>query len=305
MKKRTFSGINQLPKGDASDKITPGCIVLEGGAFRGIYGEGVLDAFMKHDINMQCTIGVSAGALNGLNYVAGHIGRAARINLGYRFDKRYVGLKALKQNHGLIGFNFLFDDTKDFYPFNEERFFQPEREFIAVVTDCNTGKPLYFRKDNCSDIYKAIQASASMPYVSKMVDVDGIPCLDGGCSDKIPYNWAIQRGFEKIIVVRTQTRSYRKKEDKTKSERMMKRMYRKYPEFESRLEKMDMDYNRQCDEIEELEKQGRILVIAPSKDLKVGRIEKDLEKLGRQYHLGYSDAEKRMEEIKKYLDIDS
>ena len=90
--KKVFSGIGNLPNGDASDIITEGCIVLEGGAFRGVYGEGVLDALMEADINFRCTIGVSAGALNGANYVSGQIGRSARINLRYRYDSRYVGL---------------------------------------------------------------------------------------------------------------------------------------------------------------------------------------------------------------------
>lgn len=94
---KRFSGISKLPNGNTSNKIVPGCIVLEGGAFRGLYTSGVLDALMQFEINMQCTVGTSAGALNGFNYVAGQIGRSARINLGYRHDSRYVGLEALKK----------------------------------------------------------------------------------------------------------------------------------------------------------------------------------------------------------------
>ena len=99
---KRFSGISKLPNGNTSNKIVPGCIVLEGGAFRGLYTSGVLDALMQFEINMQCTVGTSAGALNGFNYVAGQIGRSARINLGYRHDSRYVGLEAFKINKGIF-----------------------------------------------------------------------------------------------------------------------------------------------------------------------------------------------------------
>lgn len=109
---KRFSGISKLPNGNTSNKIVPGCIVLEGGAFRGLYTSGVLDALMQFEINMQCTVGTSAGALNGFNYVAGQIGRSARINLGYRHDSRYVGLEAFKNNKGIIGFDFLMKGTQ-------------------------------------------------------------------------------------------------------------------------------------------------------------------------------------------------
>lgn len=164
---KRFSGISKLPNGNTSNKIVPGCIVLEGGAFRGLYTSGVLDALMQFEINMQCTVGTSAGALNGFNYVAGQIGRSARINLGYRHDSRYVGLEAFKNNKGIIGFDFLMKGTQYFDPLNTPRFMNPTRDFIAVCTNCKTGRPEYFSKNKTQDIFKAVQASATMPYVSR------------------------------------------------------------------------------------------------------------------------------------------
>ena len=186
---KRFSGISKLPNGNTSNKIVPGCIVLEGGAFRGLYTSGVLDALMQFEINMQCTVGTSAGALNGFNYVAGQIGRSARINLGYRHDSRYVGLEAFKNNKGIIGFDFLMKGTQYFDPLNTPRFMNPTRDFIAVCTNCKTGRPEYFSKNKTQDIFKAVQASATMPYVSKMVEIEDGLYLDGGCSDKIAYQW--------------------------------------------------------------------------------------------------------------------
>ena len=113
MSGKIYSHIDKIPSGSASRKVTEGCLVLEGGAFRGLYSQGFMDAMMKAGINMQCTIGVSAGAMAGMNYVAGQIGRSARVNLKYRHDSRYVGIQAVRHNKGLIGFDFVFDGLKD------------------------------------------------------------------------------------------------------------------------------------------------------------------------------------------------
>lgn len=297
---KIYSGIDRLPKGEATDRLTEGCIALEGGAFRGVYGEGVLDALMEADLNFRCTIGVSAGALNGATYVSGQIGRSARINLRYRHDSRYVGARALRNNHGVIGFDFAFETLEQDDPFDRARFMDPNRRFIAVAASCKTGEATYFEKGKCGDIMQAIRASASMPYLSKPVMIDEIPYLDGGCCCKIPYQWALDNNFEKIVVVKTQHPSFRKPV-KEKSLRLAKRVYRRYPEFAEALGRSAQDYNKQCDEIERLQKVGRIFVIAPSKPVTVGRLEKDMEKLGALYYLGYEDAKRQMDALHKYL----
>ena len=284
--KRVYSGIAELPKGKAPDNIVEGCAVLEGGAFRGVYGEGVLDAMMEQGLNLSCTIGVSAGALNGLNYVAGNIGRAARTNLRFRHDQRYVGLTALRHNHGLIGFDFAFHELNRYEPLDIERFRDPRRRFVAVATDCRTGKPLYFEKGKCEDIFKAMQASASMPYFSQMVEVEGRECLDGGCSCCIPYEWALD--------------DYRAPHTPSG---VARKLYRDYPNLVDNLKASDEKYNCECDELEKLQATGRIFTICPSEPVTISRIEKDMEKLGNLYYLGYNDAMNCMEELKAYLGV--
>lgn len=302
---KIYSGFHQLPHGNASTMVQEGCIVLEGGAFRGLYGEGVLDALMLENINLRCTIGVSAGAMNGLNYVSGQIGRSIRMNLKYRHDKRYVGRKALQNGEGLIGFAFAFHQADQEYPFDKKRFFQFDRRFIAVATNCETAEPAYFEKDHCRDIFQAVQASASMPFISKMVWMEGYPYLDGGCSDKIPFDWALREGYKKIIVVRTRPLSYRKKMDSiTRKLPLEKTIYKPYPKFIKALEEMDANYNRQCEALEILQEQKRIYVIAPSQPVTVGRLELDLEKLGSLYWMGYYDTRRQIQDIRRYLQQD-
>ena len=298
---KVYSGIARLPVGLASDEIIKGCMVLEGGAFRGVYEEGVLDALMQEGINMQCTIGVSAGALNGMHYVAGQIGRAARINLTYRHYNKYVGVPALKKNKGVIGFEFLFKGLEKTDPFEEDRFKNPKKKFVAVVTNCLTGKAEYIDRDACSNIYQAIRASASMPYVSKMVNVDGNPCLDGGCACKIPYQWALDNGYDKIIVIKTRPDSFRRKPGSDRRNSMTRKLYRDYPEFAETLINSDNDYNAQCDEIEKLREQGRIFVISPSGPVTISRLEGNMEKLGELYQMGYQDGKDQIGALREYL----
>lgn len=296
---RIYKNVNALPLGEASDNVTPGCIVLEGGAFRGVYTSGVLDRLMQSDINMECTIGVSAGAMNGFNYLSGQIGRSGRINLTYRHDSRYIGYRALRRNHGITGFDFLFNEIPNVLPFDEETFNKTPRRFVVVATNCVTGEPVYFEKGKCTDIFKAAQASASVPIASKMVYIDGSPYLDGGCSVKIPVDWAIEQGYEKIIVVRTRDRRFRK--HKQRLDPIYERIYDTYPILRRLLENEAEMYNSLCDHIDALEKQGRIFVIAPSRPVRIMRFEGDMEKLGSLYQLGYCDAGGRMHALENYL----
>ncbi len=299
MRNKVFSGIDSLPYGRATDEVTSGCLVLEGGAFRGVYEEGVLDALMEAGINMECTIGVSAGAMNGMNYVSGQIGRSARINLRYRHDSRYVGLKALKKNKGIIGFDFAFEKITD-DPFDYERFYRPCQRFIAVATNCLTAEPEYFEKGKCPDILEAVRASASLPFISKEVLINNIPYLDGGCSVKVPFKWALDQKFEKIVIIRTRPELWRYPE-KNNKKTMPHLFYRSYPKLLEGIDLSHQRYNKNCDEMVKLKQEGRIFMICPSRQTDVERLEKDMEKLGILYYMGYNDAKNIMNALKAYL----
>ena len=294
--------MTKIPRKQAPDTIISGCIVLEGGGFRGMYTSGVLDCLMEQGINFSCTVGVSAGALNGLNYAAGQIGRSARFNLQYRWDSRYVGVQAYRANHGIIGFDFVLDEYNRFDPLNAEVFYRQDRRFVAVATSCLTGKAEYFEKGKCRELMKAVQASASIPYVSRPVEVEGVPCLDGGCADRVPFQWAVDQGYEKILVVRTRTRDFRA-EPNPRASHVAKRFYWRYPEFSQVLAETDEIYNCQCDRMEELEAQGRIFYLTPSEAPDVKVLEKDLGKLLCLYQLGYRDAQAQLPALRAYLGL--
>ena len=299
-RKKTWSGIDSVKLSSAPDTIVPGCIVLEGGSFRGCYTSGVLDVLMENGINLQTTIGTSAGALNGYNYVAGEIGRAAKINLGYRHDRRYMGPRTLAKNRGVVGFDFLLNEVEEEIPFNRERFEDPNRRFLVTVTNCETGQVRYCEKGITPDFQKAVQASASMPFVSDMVEVDGVPCLDGGCAVKIPYRWALDNGFEKILVVRTRPAEYRRPQE-TKA--FTERIYRNYPQLVELLDNQSEQYNGACQELEQLQEQGKLLMLCPSGSISVSAIEGDMERLGALYLLGRADAKLILPQIRAYFGL--
>lgn len=299
MSSKVYSEIKRIPDGIASGKLTEGCLVLEGGAFRGVYSQGVMDLLMQKDINLQCVIGVSAGAMSGACYVTGQIGRAARINLGQRHNPDYVGAKAVLKSRSIIRLDYPLKDYDKIEPLRMDKLLSDERRFVAVATNLNTGEPAYLEKNNCSDIITAIKASASMPVVSPIVRLDGEPYLDGGCSAKIPYQWALHEGYKKIVIVRTRERGYRKK---VKKDRLAASMYSRYPNFVEALKNCDIAYNKLCDDIEEQEKLGRVFTVYPSEPVTVKRVEPDVEKLGHLYWLGYYDMLNKLKELKGYLE---
>ena len=301
---KKYSKINSLPTGHASDKIVEGCLVLEGGAFRGVYGEGACDALMEADLNFESTIGVSAGALNGISYLSGQIGRTGRINLSSRLDKNYVGFRPWRKTGSVIGFDYLFGPLSAVEPLDEKSFFNPNRRFFVAAAHCETGKLAIFEKNQKGPyikyIYRAISASASMPFVSQMVEIDGQHYLDGGCCTKVPYQWALDQGYKKVVVIRTRPRDYRKKLS-FMATHIPKMFYKKYPDFAEQLSNSNQHYNDDCERMNQLEKEGRIFVIAPSQPVTVGRLETDMEKLGALYEMGLNDVRQAIDGIKAYL----
>ncbi|MCR5593424.1 MAG: patatin family protein [Saccharofermentans sp.] len=298
---KVFSGWDELPKGYASDKTTEGCLVLEGGAFRALYASGVTDVLMRNNINFDCICGVSAGAMNGANYAAGQIGRSARVNLRYRHDSNYVGLKPIISQHGVIGFDFVFGELDNIEPFDYKTF--DKKRFVAVTTDVDTGRAHYWENGKCSDIFQAVRASASMPYVSKPVEVDGTYNLDGGCSVNIPYNWAIRQGYKKIVVVKTRANDYREPAPSSVQLKVIEKMYSDKPDFAYMLEHSHERYNLEMDELYYLTNHKRVFTIAPSVSIDdVGRLESDMEKLGQLYYLGVRDCENNLENLISYLE---
>lgn len=304
-KRKVFLKLDDLPSGFAGDDIIPGCIVLEGGAFRSLHQEGFLDALMESGINLSCAVGTSAGSLNGFGYICGNIGKAAYLNLKYRRDPNYVSVRNYLKTGCVIGFDYIMKNrsVNDGIPFREERLKDPRRRFVAVCTNVETGEAEYLERTNCDDLYAAMKASSSIPYFMRMLEIDGKKYLDGGCSDRIPYQWAIDQGYEKIIVVKTKPDSYREKK-KTKVRHMGEyAIYRKYPNLAEKIINRAEIYNRQVEELDRLRDQGTVFVVAPEEPMQCRSLENNMETLGDLYFEGFNQGMRMIGDIKRYLGL--
>lgn len=206
---RVYSKVGYIPSGRASTAITEGAIVLEGGAWRVIYTQGALDALMMDDINFRITISVSGGAMSGICYLAGQIGTSARLNLTYRHDTNYCGAGAMVRDHGITGFSYFFNELAPEAHVDYQRLYNPSRAFYVTATDCTNGRDHYFEKSDNVDFEQAIRASATVPYVSLPVRIEGTPYLDGGLDCHIPYKKAFHLGCKKVMVIKTRDRGFR------------------------------------------------------------------------------------------------
>lgn len=264
-------------------------LVLEGGGLRGVFTCGVLDCFMDHGIRFPFTVGVSAGACNGLSYMSGQRGRAKSSNIDLMDKHHYVGLKYLLTQGCIMDFKLLFEDFPEkIIPYDYEAYFSNPDRYVMVTTNCLTGKAEYLEEKSSSErVMSIVRASSSLPYVTKITYVDGIPMLDGGIADSIPVRYALDQGYEKLVVILTRNKGYRKKEGKV---RIAKAFYRKYPALQNALMERNIVYNRAMDLIESLEDQGKITVIRPIRPVEVGRMEKDTAKLSALYQEGYDIA---------------
>lgn len=279
-------------------------LVLEGGGMRGVFTSGVLDAFMKYKLYFHYIVAVSAGACNGLSY-ASHQPRRARIsNIDMLAKYDYIGLRHLVTQGCIFDPDLLYHRFPyELIPFDYEEYFRNCRNgdiFEMVVTNCQTGFAEYLLESS-GDTHRLnalARASSSLPYVSKIVEVDGKELLDGGIVDSIPILRSIETGHETNVVISTRNKGWR---DSGRDHKQPKFIYRNYPRLRVALSRRIEAYNRQLDLVDELEEQGKILVIRPVEPIVVGRMEKDVDKLEHLYEEGFRLGEQFVKEHLPHL----
>lgn len=261
-------------------------LVLEGGGMRGVFTSGVLDAFMKHGVYFRHVVAVSAGACNGMSYISRQPRRARLSNIDFLTQYGYIGWRHLLRQGCIFDQELLYDKfPNEYIPFDFDSFFQRSATFEMVTTNCLTGQAEYLTesKDRQRSL-DIVRASSSLPYVSKIVMVDGIPMLDGGIVDSIPVMRAIETGHPQNVVILTRNKGYRSKE---RDRKIPPFVYKKYPRLRVALSRRVAAYNEQLELVEWLEELGKVVCIRPQRPMEVGRIEKDTDKLERLYQEGF------------------
>lgn len=274
-------------------------LVLEGGAMRGMYTAGVLDIFLENKIKVDGIIGVSAGVLFGVNYLSNQKGRAIRYNKKFAKDKRYMGISSLLRTGNIINKEFAYYEVPfKLDIFDQETFGKSDTDFYATITNVETGEPEYVKITNVFEQMEVLRATSAMPFVSKMVELNGKKYLDGGISDSIPVEKCKELGYDKIIVVLTRPIEYRKKKS---NERFTKIKYNKYPNLVKTINNRYKNYNNSVEKIIDMENKKEIFVIRPSKTISIKRIEREASKLQEVYDLGIEDCKNKIAELREFL----
>ena len=265
-------------------------LILEGGGMRGVFTCGVLDCFMDKGIRFPYTIGVSAGACNGLSYISNQRGRAKFSNIDLLEKYNYIGIKYLLKKGNIMDFDLLFHTfPNEIIPYDYEKLANCKEHYEMVTTSCRTGKACYYEeKKDANRVIDIVKASSSLRFVCPITYVDGEPMLDGGIADSIPILRARELGYDNNVVVLTRNKGYRKSEKEIK---LASLFYKEYPAMQEAIRQRNKIYNEQISMIEELENAGEIVVIRPQKPIEVGRMERNTKKLLALYEEGYQLAE--------------
>ncbi len=278
------------------------CLVLEGGALRGLYTAGVLDYLMDKKVNVDCIIGVSAGALFGVNYFSNQRGRGLRYNLKYCNDKRYMSIRSLLLTGNIVNKNFAYYKVSNILdPFDDETFRKSKKIFYSVATNIETGEAEYMKINSPLMQMEELRATSAMPMLSRIIKIGNNKYLDGAVADSIPVKKAIELGYDRIVVVLTQPDGFRKPELTDKNMKKIMIKYKKYPKFVKTMLNRCDNYNKTLDFIKELENKKEIFVIRPSEDINVDAIKKTKEDLQRVYDVGFNDMKKCYKYLNKYL----
>ena len=277
-------------------------MVLEGGSMRGIFTTGVLDTMLENNIEIDGIIGVSAGALFGINYFSKQKGRAIRYNKKYLGDKRYISTHSLLTTGNLVNKDFTFYKlTKELDPLDNETFMNSNKDFYVTTTNIETGEPEYLKINNVYEQLEEFRASSAMPFASEIIEINNKKYLDGGISDSIPLDKCISLGYDKIILVLTQPLGFQKPPLDNKQLKMVKLKYHKYPNLINSMQQRYIKYNNTLEKIIDLENKKEIFVIRPSKKINLDIKNTDPSKLDEIYNMGINDCDKIINDLKEYL----
>lgn len=280
-------------------------IVLEGGATRGVFTSGVLDYLMEKDLYFSNVIGVSAGSCNAVDYVSRQPGRTRDCMIPTDKSTNYVnGLRTFIKDKSLMNMDLIFGKFPyETFPFDFETYFNSEMKCDIVATNCITGKAEYLdEREDKERLMRICRASCSMPLVTPIVNVDGVPYLDGGLADSVPIDRAQQLGNEKIVVILTRNKGYRKSRMGNSMIRLYRKQYASYPKLVKTILTRSFMYNKEMNHIERLEREGKIFVLRP--EVKpVSRIERNAATLQAFYQHGYQLMEREYDRLMKYLEV--
>jgi len=296
----------QLPiPGKPSEKTLPeGCaLVLEGGGTRGFYSAGVFDAFIDADIMFPYIVGVSAGAANAFSYISGQKGRNRQIIEKYVGNPKYLSKRNLLFHGSLFGMEYIFHEVPQKHIFFDwDTFNKQNINFLTGAFDCETGKTVWFNKNDITPDLDALIASCSVPLLSPIYNFRGLKLLDGGVADSIPIEKSVSDGNTFHVIVLTRNQGYQKNAFKHKH--ILKLLYKKYPKLTEIILTRHNRYNRHLALCEQLEREGKAIIIRPLKPLQVKEnADRNIRKLLELHDEGYDEAKEKISVILNHYTV--
>ena len=275
-------------------------LILEGGTLRPIFSAGVMDALLDNNITFPYCIGVSAGITNGVSYISKQKGRNLEVVTKYRNDKRYLGYRNFLRCKSIFGLDFVFDEIpNNLIPFDMDTYRKYPGKVLVGVTNAHTGKTEYLNGKDLDDKATMLRATCAIPLLFPVIKINGKEYYDGGLCDPIPIKKAIADGNTKHLIVLTQPKGY-KKELSKKNILVAKLLNKKYPNLKTPLLNRHNHYNETVKFCEQLESEGKVLILRPEYNL--DSFEKDINKLKSSYDHGYNLTINHLSEIKKLFD---
>lgn len=277
-------------------------LVLEGGALRTMYSSGVCDAFLDGGLPLpDYTLGVSAGIAYGVSYLSRQSRRNLQLICHYAGDRRYMGWRNLAnpKNRSYFGLQFAYETIpNELVPFDYDAFEAYPGRAEAVVTNLDTGEAEYLPVPRRDEHNLLLQATCAIPLMFPVIHLEGKPYLDGGCADAIPWRHAMEEGFDRVVVVLTRERDYYKKPGR--ADEIIARAFRKHPYFQETMRTRPERYNACREELFALEREGKVLVIAPQDTLGCSRTEKNLDTIRALWQEGYFDGRREAERVREF-----
>ncbi len=285
-------------------EIKKATLVLEGGATRGVFTSGALDYLMEKDLYLSHVIGVSAGACNAVDYVSKQPGRTRDCMIPTdKSSNYYYGLRDFVKEKSLMNMDLIFDKfPNELVPFDFDTYFSSDIHCELVTTNCLTGKAEYMTEESDRErLMKICRASCSMPLLTPIVNIDDVPYLDGGLADSVPIRRAQKMENQKIVVILTKNRGYRKKVVSPAMQKIYRKAYKSYPELIRTIFRRSFEYNKTMNYLDQLEKRGEIFILRPQVK-PVSRLERNKETLYAFYEHGYKYMERRYDDLLAYLE---
>ncbi|PKF50355.1 patatin-like phospholipase family protein [Enterovibrio nigricans] len=259
-------------------------LVVEGGAMRGIFASGVLDAFL--DVNYKpfdFAVGVSAGASNLLGYLAGQPKRSYQVITELATHSDFFNPARFVRGGNLIDVQWLFDESLRRFPLDTNAMFR-SIPLLAAVTNIDSGNADYYwvNEDNLPHV---LEATAALPIAYRPT-----PCFSGGCytdggvADSIPVIEAYRRGARDITVILSHPESYEMSPMKLPG--LMDHLLKKHPTLAEAMRERADRYNQSLNFIKHPPTDCTIHVIAPPEQFSIGRFTMKKAKLDEGYKMG-------------------